>query len=125
MDNCTFCKIINRQIPGYIISENEDVICFLSLENHPLIVPKAHIPNIYSLDSKNGLKVIEELVRVSKAVKKGLNCDGVYITQANEPVAGQEVFHIHFHIYPKWEDNAISERSMSKEYLLEKIKESI
>ncbi|HCJ36415.1 MAG TPA: HIT family hydrolase, partial [Ktedonobacter sp.] len=53
MEDCIFCKIINRQIPAYILDENEDVITFLSLENHPLVVPKRHIPNIYSLDDRS------------------------------------------------------------------------
>ena len=36
------------------------------------------------------------------AVKKGVQCDGVYLTQANEPAAGQDVFHYHLHVYPCW-----------------------
>lgn len=105
MENCTFCKIIDRKIPGHILAENENVIVFLSLENHPLIVPKKHIPDIYSLDNELGAEIMKESIRIAKAVKQGLKCDGVYVTQANEPAAGQDVFHYHMHIYPRWDDS--------------------
>ena len=109
MKNCTFCKIINRQIPGHIISENENIIVFLSLENHPLVVPKKHIKDIYELDSATGNEIMKELVKTAKAVKQGLGSEGVYITQANEPAAGQDVFHIHFHVYPRWQDQIMNQ----------------
>ena len=54
MENCVFCKIINRQLPGYIISENENVIVFVSKHNDPLVVPKKHIKDIYGLDNETG-----------------------------------------------------------------------
>lgn len=106
MDNCIFCKIISRQVPSYIIAENENVIVFVSRHNDPLVVPKKHVKDIYDLDDETGSEVMKELIKTAKAVKKGLGCDGVYITQANEPAAGQDVFHLHFHVYPKWNDEA-------------------
>lgn len=105
MENCTFCKIIDRKIPAFILDENERIIVFLSLENHPLIVPKKHIPDIYSLDNEIGAEVMKESIKIAKAVKQGLKCDGVYVIQANEPAAGQDVFHYHRHIYPRWNDS--------------------
>ena len=41
-------------------------------------------------------------IQLARAVKTGLECDGVYLTQANEPAAGQDVFHLHLDIYPRW-----------------------
>lgn len=104
MNNCIFCKIINHEIPSFIIAENDKVIVFVSRHNDPLVVPKKHIKDIYELDTETGSEVMEELIKTAKAVKKGLSCDGVYITQANEPAAGQDVFHLHFHVYPRWND---------------------
>jgi histidine triad (HIT) family protein len=106
MDNCIFCKIINRQAPSYILEETDDVIVFLSLENHPLVVPKKHIVDIYALDEDTGSRIMSELIKISNVVKKGFRCDGVYITQANEAAAGQDVFHVHFHVYPRWSNRA-------------------
>lgn len=101
---CIFCRIVAGEEPAYIIDENERVIVFLSLENHPLVVPKEHIPDIYALPADVGAAVMEETIKVARAVKQGLQCDGVYLTQANEPAAGQDVFHFHLHVYPCWED---------------------
>lgn len=100
--NCIFCKIIRREIPGNILDENEDVIVFMSLENHPLIVPKKHIPDIYSLDEKLGAEIMKTSIKIARMVKKDFKCDGVYITQANESAAGQDVFHYHMHVYPRF-----------------------
>lgn len=108
MNDCIFCKIINRQAPGYIIAENADVIIFVSRHNHPLVVPKRHVRDIYELDDRTGHHVMDSMIRTAKAVKHGLECDGIYITQANEPAAGQDVFHLHFHIYPRWRGEAKS-----------------
>lgn len=80
MENCVFCKIINRQLPGYIISENENVIVFVSRHNDPLVVPKKHVKDIYELDSETGNEIMKELIKTAKAVKKGLESEGVYIT---------------------------------------------
>lgn len=123
MENCTFCKIIDRKISGYILNENENTIVFLSLENHPLIVPKKHLPDIYSLDNELGAEVMKETIKIAKAVKQGLKCDGVYVTQANEPAAGQDVFHYHVHIYPRWNDSRQWESDEdSRKLTAEKIK---
>jgi histidine triad (HIT) family protein len=102
-ENCIFCRIIQHQIPAYVVTEDEYIIVFLSKENHPLVVPKQHIPNIYSLDEATGAHIMRGAIEVARAVKVGLACEGVYLTQANEPAAGQDVFHFHLHIYPRWQ----------------------
>ena len=50
--SCTFCQIVDRKIPAYIIDENDAVIVFLSLENHALVVPKEPVPNIYAMSDE-------------------------------------------------------------------------
>lgn len=109
MENCVFCKIINHEIPADVISDTASIIVFMSLENHPLVVPKKHIKDIYELDPETGYEIMKEVTNTAKAVKKGLSCEGIYITQANEPAAGQDVFHIHFHIYSRWQGKIINQ----------------
>src|SRR4051794_27560527 len=107
MDDCIFCRIIARQAPAYVIHEDDRVIVFLSLENHPLVVPKAHIPDIYTVDDDTASAVMQTAARVARAVKAGLRCDGVYLTQANESAAEQDVFHFHLHVYPRWHGDGL------------------
>ena len=104
MDDCVFCKIIDGRAPAFILDENEHVIVFLSLESHPLIVPKRHIADIHALDDDLGAAIMQASIGIAKAVRQGLNCDGIYVTQANGAAAGQDVFHYHMHIYPRWHD---------------------
>lgn len=101
--SCVFCRIINGEEPAFVIEETDDIIVFLSLEHHPLIVPKAHIPDIFALSEHLGAAIMAETIRVAKAVREALGCDGIYLTQANGTAAGQDVFHLHLHIYPRWQ----------------------
>lgn len=107
---CTFCRIIQRQLPAYIIKEDEHIIVFLSKNNHPLIVPKKHIPDIYQLDDMTAAHVMQVAAEVARAVKTGLCCEGIYLTQANEPAAGQDVFHFHVHVYPRWSNISLAQQ---------------
>ena len=67
-----------------------------------MVVTKAHIPDIYAMPDDLGAAVMQATIKIARAVKKALQCDGVYLTQANEHAAGQDVFHYHLHVYPCW-----------------------
>lgn len=123
--NCVFCKIINEEIPAHIIAEDENVIVFLSLENHPLIVPKKHLVDIFALDNDTASAIMQMSLRVAPATKEGLGSDGIYVTQANGEHAGQDVFHYHMHIYPRWADGRhMPTDEESKKLTAEKIRNS-
>jgi histidine triad (HIT) family protein len=101
--DCIFCRIIRNEEPAFVIDETDVLIVFLSLDDHPLVVPKAHVSDIFALDDRLGAALMAETIRVAKAVKQALGCDGVYLTQANGVAAGQDVFHFHLHVYPRWQ----------------------
>lgn len=102
--DCIFCKIIKGEIPCYKIYEDKNVLAFLDISNdiegHTLVIPKKHYKNI--LDCKN-----EDLTHVIKAIKKisnhyiSLGYNGVNVLNNNEKCAEQSVFHLHFHILPR------------------------
>ncbi len=75
--------------------------------NHPLVVPKKHIPDIYALDERTAAAIMVEAVIIARAVKRGLGCDGLNLVQANEPAAQQDVFHFHVHVKPRWRNDAV------------------
>jgi histidine triad (HIT) family protein len=75
-ESCIFCRIVRGEVPAHIIAEDEQTIVFLSMENHPLVVPKRHIPDIYSLDEATGAHIMKAAIRVARAVKAGLRCEG-------------------------------------------------
>lgn len=102
MDECIFCRIIARTAPAYIIHEDERTITFLSLENHPLVVPRAHIPDLFAFDDDTAGAIMRVAVSIARALRDALGCDGVLLTQANGAAAGQDVFHLHLHLHPRW-----------------------
>lgn len=107
MDDCIFCRIIAYHARGHILHEDGRVVVFLSLELHPLVVPRQHIPDVYALDDETAGAIMRVAVRVAKAVRAGLGCDGVWLTQANGAAAGQDVFHFHLHVYPRWHGDGV------------------
>ena len=120
---CIFCKIIARQLPGYIIAEDENTIVFVSLEGHPIVAPKVHIPDIFGLNDMLASMIMNTAREVARATKEGLAADGIYITQTNGLAAGQSVFHYHMHIYPKWSDGRPLDRDDdSRKRTMEKVR---
>ncbi|PSH00612.1 MAG: HIT family protein [Nanohaloarchaea archaeon SW_7_46_7] len=108
-DDCIFCKIIDGEIPSHKIYEDENMIAILDAnpvsKGHTLVIPKKHIETIHEAEGMNFLH--EGLVNVSNAVEKAFNPDGINIAQNNGEKAGQEVFHLHFHVTPIYEGDEL------------------
>ena len=108
-DNCVFCKIIEGEIPSFKVYEDENVIAFLDTnpvsKGHTLVVPKKHVETIHEADGMDYMW--DTIVKVSNAVKTAFNPGGINIDQNNGEMAGQEVFHLHFHITPRYDGSEI------------------
>ena len=114
-NECVFCRIIQHQLPAWIIKEDKHIIVFLSKNNHPLVMLKKHLPTIYEVDELTAAQVMQAAVQIAWAVKTGLQCEGVYLTQANEAAAGQDVFHFHLHVYPRWSNVDFAQQQAPEE----------
>jgi histidine triad (HIT) family protein len=115
--DCIFCKIIRREVPAAVITEDEHTIAFMdafpSSEGHALVVPKAHHPDLFNL-TPAALQAASALAqRLAKAQKQALQPDGVIVSQFNGAAAGQTVFHYHVHVVPRWkgQDAAVHGRA--------------
>lgn len=109
MDNCIFCKIANKEIPGKIIYEDDICVAFLDLSQttngHTLIIPKKHFKNFLEVDNDTLAHMIKVTKDIANKIVTKLNANGVNIlTNANE-VAGQTVMHFHLHIIPRYDNN--------------------
>lgn len=106
MEDTVFDKIIKREIPAEIVYEDADTIAFLDIAptnpGHTLVVPKKASRNIFDIDEADWLAVMKVVRKVAHAVKEAVGAEGVNITMNNEPAAGQEVFHAHVHIIPRF-----------------------
>ncbi len=109
MDDCIFCKIINKEIPCYKIYENDFVLAFFDItqiaKGHTLVIPKKHFVNIFDCEDKYLEEIIKVIKIISNHYKKVLNCTGVNILNASGKSAQQSVFHIHFHIIPRFDND--------------------
>lgn len=69
---------------------------------HVLVVPRAHVEDIFSLDAALAIALAHALIDVARAVRTAFAPDGMNIFQSNGEAAGQEVPHVHFHVQPRW-----------------------
>ena len=102
-----FAKILRGELPCHKVYEDDRVLAFMDImpraDGHTLVIPKAKARNILDIAPDDLAELIKGVQKLAKAVKAGMQADGLTIQQFNEPAGGQVVFHIHFHILPRWD----------------------
>lgn len=110
MAETIFSKIIRREIPCHRVYEDDHVLAFLDINplsrGHTLVIPKEAKATLGELSPESGAALGRALVLVARAVVKATGCTAYNILQNNGAGAHQAVFHVHFHIIPKYEDGA-------------------
>jgi histidine triad (HIT) family protein len=103
-----FAKILRGELPCHKVYEDDVAMAFMDVmpqaDGHVLVLPKSPARNILDADPAMLGKLIARVQKIALAVKEALAADGLTILQYNEPAGGQTVFHLHFHIIPRWED---------------------
>ncbi len=106
-DNNIFAKILRGEIPSTRVYETDNVVAFMDVmpqgTGHTLVVPKAPSRNLLDAKPETLAETIQVVQKIANAVKKAFNADGVTVIQFNEPAAGQTVYHLHFHVIPRFE----------------------
>jgi len=105
MEGCIFCKIVNREIPAYVVYEDDNVIAFLDIfplsEGHTLVIPKKHYSRLSEMPEEEAKKFIESFHKVVKIIEEKISKDyNIGVNQGK--LAGQEIMHLHFHIVPRY-----------------------
>jgi histidine triad (HIT) family protein len=105
-EDCIFCRIAAGTAPASIVAETPAALAFMDIDQptpgHVLIIPRAHVQDIYGLEDGLAAEVFRLTVRVAKAVKLALAPDGLNLIQANERAGQQEVFHFHVHVVARY-----------------------
>jgi histidine triad (HIT) family protein len=105
--SCIFCRIVQKQVPASLVFEDEKVITFLDIrplnEGHTLVIPKAHYENIFDIPKERIAYLHGITKRIAIAVEKATKADGISIIQQNGKAAGQDIFHLHVHVIPRYE----------------------
>lgn len=103
MEDCVFCKIIDKQIPADILYEDEEMIVFRDIKPkapiHLLVVPKKHIPTINDI-SEDDIAYMGRIIYRAKvmAIKQGIGESGYKLIFNCGPEGGQVVYHVHLHL---------------------------
>ncbi len=105
--NNIFGKILRGEIPCHRVYEDADTLAFMDVmpqsPGHLLVIPKTPSRNVLDADPAVLSKLMPIVQKLAKAAKDAFEADGITITQFNEASAGQTVFHLHFHIVPRYE----------------------
>jgi histidine triad (HIT) family protein len=118
--DCPFCAVVRgeeRAPPG---TQQADVVFrsptttawigtrwWVNNVGHVLVVPNAHVEDMYELSRDQAGDIHESARAVALAIKRAYGCDGISTRQHNEPGADQEVWHYHLHVFPRWHGDGL------------------
>lgn len=112
--NCLFCKIIKKEVPSFILYEDDDLIVILDAypdaDGHTLIIPKKHYEDILNIDNETLIKIIDKAREITTKLMKKLGKDAItFVINYGE---AQVIKHFHLHLIPNY---IKKEHKLSKE----------
>lgn len=106
-----FAKILRGEMPCHKVYEDEHALAFLDIfpraEGHTLVIPRVAARGLLDMPTETLGPYMQRVQKVAAGVKSALGADGLTIQQFNESAGGQVVFHLHFHILPRWDGVAL------------------
>ena len=105
--NCVFCRIIAGREPASLVYQDERALAFMDIRpavpGHLLVIPRSHAAALAGLDPDDAAHLMRVAQRMAAAVRaSGIRCEGVNLFLADGEAAGQDVFHVHLHIIPRF-----------------------
>ncbi|SDR52326.1 histidine triad (HIT) family protein [Rhizobiales bacterium GAS113] len=106
-----FAKILRGEVPSHKVHEDEHSFAFMDImprtPGHTLVIPKVAARNILDVPQDALSHTILTVQRVARAAKLAFQADGITLTQFSEAAGGQVVFHLHFHVLPRYDRVAL------------------
>jgi histidine triad (HIT) family protein len=119
--SCIFCGLIRRESPAHVVYEDDRTLAFLDLfplsRGHTLVVPKRHVDRITELPREDYSAMLGAVVEVCRRIERLSRHYNVGVNQGE--LAGQIVFHLHFHIIPRYENDSPFSRTRPRSRLSE------
>ena len=110
-DSCIFCRIVKGELPCTRIYEDDHVFAFLDInpiaKGHLLVIPKGHYATLVDIPEDCNARFAPVLAKLGKALMTATGAAGFNCLQNNFAAAGQIVFHSHWHIIPRFEDDGL------------------
>lgn len=107
MTNCIFCDIVAEKAAASVVYRDALCTAFMDIQpvnpGHLLVVPNAHATYLADLPAETGAQMFRVAQRLAHAVRaSAVRCEGVNLFVADGEAAGQEVFHVHLHVFPRY-----------------------
>ena len=108
MESCVFCQVVEGTAPSSMVYEDEICLAFMDIQpvnpGHVLIVPKTHFQDLADLAAHIGSHLFQVAQRITLSLPQtGVKSEGVDLFLAHGEAAGQEIFHVHLHVIPRYE----------------------
>ncbi|MFD6948608.1 HIT family hydrolase [Nocardiopsis sp. TSRI0078] len=127
MSDCVFCLIRDGRAQGSVVYADDLVLAFMDLypvtPGHVLVVPREHLVGLGEVDDALGGRLWGVARRVGEALRAAargtdsgsVRCEGVNLFLADGEAAGQEVFHVHLHVFPRFAGDSFSVQAVWEE----------
>ena len=110
-DTNIFAKILRGEMPAHKVFEDEVAFAFMDImpraDGHTLVIPKVPCRNLLDISAEDLSALMPRVQKVARGVKQAMQAEGLTLQQFNEQAGGQIVFHLHFHILPRWSGVAL------------------
>lgn len=102
-----FAKILRGELPAHKVYEDEATLAFMDImprcDGHTLVIPKTPARNMLDATPEQLAACMATVQKVGRAAMKAFNASGLTVQQFNEAAGGQVVFHLHYHVLPRFE----------------------
>ena len=107
MSGCIFCQILSGEAPASVVYRDDTCNAFMDIQpvtsGHVLVMPNEHAANLAELAEEIGGQLFRVGQRIAAALRRsGLKCEGLNFFLADGEAAGQDVFHVHLHVIPRY-----------------------
>jgi histidine triad (HIT) family protein len=110
-EDCIFCKVLAGDLPSEKIYEDEHTVAVMDINpwtrGHAVVIPRKHAENLFEIEDGELEHVVVAAKRVATKMRDTLDCDGLNLLQSNGRAAWQTIFHLHFHVIPRYEDDPL------------------
>ena len=105
--DCVICKLLSGELEVTVIHQDDLCVALMDIQpinpGHALVVPRKHASYLADLEAEDGAQMFRVAQRVAAALREcGVKCEGVNLFLADGAAAGQEVFHVHLHVIPRY-----------------------
>lgn len=105
--DCIFCRLLDGRAPAAFVYRDDRCAAFMDIqpvnEGHLLVIPNEHLPSLKDLDGETAAQLMRVACQLAVALRaSGLRCEGVNLFLADGEAAGQEVMHLHLHLFPRY-----------------------